>query len=37
MSKLYHKISVWEGFIEGCLERIGEDHPPSLLSIGEQK
>jgi hypothetical protein len=25
MSKLYHKISVWEGFIEVCLERIGED------------
>ena len=25
--KLYHRPSVREGFIEGCLERIGEDNP----------
>jgi hypothetical protein len=27
MSKLYHKTSVGEGFVEGCLERIGGDDP----------
>jgi hypothetical protein len=27
MSKLDHEISVWEGFIEGYLERIAEDDP----------
>jgi hypothetical protein len=37
MSELYHETPVGEGFIEGCLERISEDNPPSLLSIGEQK
>jgi hypothetical protein len=37
MSKLYHETSVGKGFVEGCLERISEDDPPSLLSIGEQK
>ena len=27
MSKLYHKTLVREGFVECCLERIGEDDP----------
>jgi hypothetical protein len=27
MSVLYHKTSVGEGFVEGCLERIGGDDP----------
>jgi hypothetical protein len=27
MSKLYHETRVRAGFIEGCLERIGEDNP----------